>query len=446
MNKYFNTERERIVLSQIIDNEDDQNYYLEQVQDYKFYDRMHQHIIKIAKHLDSQKKIVSFQTIRDYIKLNENEINQTVLLSTLESIIEQEVGGSVEEHLQLIDELYQNRIIDDEIVIKVKKLQDDNKEISEIISHIQDSVSKIVLDTSENVSSTATKVLEAIKNNQTKGEDNLLTSIRHFDKGVGTKMHRYFVWAALSSVGKSAVSYDLMLKYFKNNPAGSIAIKYFSLEIPKEDFMLWLISNITSITFKRLEGGGMPLTPDEIKRVEMATEWISTLNLSIEDGINTIDDVALKTKKFCLENKDKHCLLFLDHHLKVKMKSKDIRQHVIDLSLTLANLAKHNNLSVHLLAQLRRDLLNEKYAESLHRPSADFIQESGSIFQDAHHVICLWRPDMYKYKGDDPNMKLPDIHDMHFIVEKNKNGQKDFDIVVKCQMKYAQLLDKEVPF
>lgn len=437
IDKYRDVERERTVLRFILTTED-QEYFINQVSEKKFYDRIHTHLVKIIRYMATEEKVISFTSVRDYIQLNEKEINQKRILEGLKTIYHHQSTCRFKEDIQYLDELQKNRLIDDQVINKTKKMLEENASSTEIIQHVQNSLAQVIVDKSESIEVTAEKVEEEILRGQQEGQASLKTGLHEFDQSVGIVKKRYFVVAALSSVGKSFWSYDLLLRLCEHNEKEELAIIYYSLEISKEDFLMWLACNLASVVFKRLEGGGKKLTEEELRRVKDALAYIKILPLTIISGTNTIDDIVLKTQKFVLENKGKHVVMFLDHHLKVEKVIKDTRQHVSDLSTALASLTSNYEITMVLLAQLRRELLDKKYAESDHRPSSAFIQESGSLFQDANHVICLWRPEMYRNP-----VHLPSMHDMHLIVEKNKNGQKDFDIILECCPKYAQIFNKE---
>lgn len=442
IDKYRDVERERAVLHFILTTED-QEYYINQLSEDKFYDRINGHLVKIIRYMDKEEKVISFTSLKDYIQLNEKEINQKRVLEGLKMVYNNPTVCRFKEDVQHLDELHKNRLIDDQVINKTKKMLEENASSVEIIQHIQNSLAKVIIDKSESVSTTAEKVEEEIIRGQQDGQASLKTGLTEFDLAVGIVKKRYFVVAALSSVGKSFWSYDILLRICQNNDKEEIALLYFSLEIPKEDFIMWLACNLACVVFKRLEGGGKKLSDEEMRKVKEALAYIKTLPLKIVSGVNTIDDVTLKTQKFVLENKGKHVVVFLDHHLKVEKVIKDTRQHVSDLSQALASLTTNYEITTILLAQLRRELMDKKYDETDHRPNSSFIQESGSLFQDANHVMCLWRPEMYRNP-----VHLPSMHAMHLIVEKNKNGDKDFDIILDCIPKYAQLFNPtdENPF
>jgi len=443
INKYYDTAREKVVLKAVLMASDQtQKVAIAYLKEHLFFEKLHRHFCKIIKFLDKEGKPISFTSLKDYINLNESENNQNPLKQQLTAIYDQELKGSLDDHVDFLESLYKNRIIDDHIVNETKRMLNDNASPQEILLHIQKSLAKIVMDNSGTLEDAVDQTMAYIERCQLMGQDVLKTGLKEFDEAIGIRMQRYFIIAALSSVGKSLASYALLLQIAKNNSFDKFAIKYFSLELPKSDVLLWLIANLTSITFKRLEGGGEKLSEQEIKDVKAATKYLKSIPLSIDDDVNYIEDIELKSKKFILDNPGKHIIIMADHHLKVSKRTNDMRQHVSDLSAKLQNIAKHDPVSVFLLAQLRRDLLNEKNAENNYRPSSEYIQESGSLFQDANHVICLWRPDMYT------GIELAETHHMHWIIEKNKNGQKDFDIILNCTPKYGQIEDpnETLPF
>jgi replicative DNA helicase len=119
-----------------------------------------------------------------------------------------------------------------------------------------------------------------------------------------------------------------------------------------------------------------------------------------------------------MDNKDKHCVFMVDHHLKFKAKGKDIRATVMGGSSACNRVAKQLHTTVLLLAQqLRPDKRRGNKEESDVMPNKFLIQESSSVEQDSDNIVCLFRPVLHQQLET-----IPDTHSMLGIIDKRRFG------------------------
>ncbi len=232
----------------------------------------------------------------------------------------------------------------------------------------------------------------------------------------GLRPGNLIVVAARPGVGKTAFALNIAHEIGVNRKEG---VAFFSLEMPKEELAIRLITIDSQIYSEKLSKGS--LSEDDLSSVSETVERFDWSQIIIDDKsgikINEIKNRARRLKE--------------SHNIKVVIidylqlisgsgtgRNYENRQtEVADISRSLKSMAKELDLPIICLAQLSRKT-EERDSK---KPILSDLRESGAIEQDSDSVIFLTRPDM-----TDPYQK-PGIVEIY--VSKNRHGPIDkFDL------------------
>ena len=147
-------------------------------------------------------------------------------------------------------------------------------------------------------------------------------------------------------------------------------------------------------------------------RIGHAVSLLDGRPLYLVSAAETLTQVAAWVRRL----REVHAVrvVFLDYlQLIGDSRSKDRQQEVAALSRGLARLAMREEVAMVALSQLSRE--PERRTDK--RPHLSDLRESGSLEQDAHLVLLLFRADMYDH---DPNS--PEAGTAEVIVAKNRAG------------------------
>jgi replicative DNA helicase len=220
---------------------------------------------------------------------------------------------------------------------------------------------------------------------------------------VGFKPQSLYVIAGRPAMGKTAIALNLASFLSISCP-----VKFFSLEMAKEELVMRQLASRTNISVQKQMKG--ELSHGEIQDLVEAREDIIKYQLNIDDtGGVTIQYIMSQARKFARQNNK--CAIFIDYLGLIKSK----RNHYNTVSLiseitqSLKSLAKEINAPVVLLSQLSREV--EKRDDK--RPMLSDLRDSGSIEQDADVVMFPFREEYYALR-DKP-------------IQKAKESEENFD-------------------
>ena len=213
---------------------------------------------------------------------------------------------------------------------------------------------------------------------------------------------------ARPSVGKTALALSMAA-----NIAGKYKKKvgFFSLETDGMALMQRLLAGEAKVNSHRIQSGF--LTQQEFSRLGKAGDVLYNSPMFICDTPN-MRLIDLRTEARKLRAKEKIEIIFIDYIGLISSESKDLQRHeqVAEISRSLKQLARELKVPVIVLAQVKREVKDE-------RPALSDLRESGSIEQDADLVIFLHRSK--KKEGDEE----PDVSagkEVDIIIAKNRNG------------------------
>lgn len=281
------------------------------------------------------------------------------------------------------------------------------------------------------------KSFTAISLTNSQGEDNVVSvtqalssTLNHLEKlinaeggitGHPTKWHDFddktlglhggdmIVIAGRPSMGKTTFALNMVERVTTNTELPSLV---FSMEMPKEQLMLKLLSSVGSIDQTALRSGKMGEL--DIKKLKDATVKLNKLPIHIDDrGLLTVADIRSTARKFIRQH-GKLGVIMIDYLQLIHTtgKQSELRAiEVAEISRSLKLLARELNVPVVVLSQLNRSLEQRPNK----RPIMSDIRESGAIEQDADNIFFIYRDEVYNENSQDKG--IADI-----IIGKQRNG------------------------
>jgi replicative DNA helicase len=227
--------------------------------------------------------------------------------------------------------------------------------------------------------------------------------------GGGLRKGALYVIAARPGIGKTAIMLQLATMMASTGP-----VALSSLEMPKEELILRLISQGTHIPHHMLERGE-PLGGEFRRRLDLWRDTTSSHAIAIDDRSSvTFADVRAHAR--AVQRTGGIIGGVAIDYLQLMSGAPGVpRQEVVSENARQAKLlARDLDAPVILLSQLNRE--SEKRVDR--RPALSDLRESGAIEQDADVVILLYRdPDADGNPGGVP-IPLP----LEFMVAKNRHG------------------------
>jgi len=195
-----------------------------------------------------------------------------------------------------------------------------------------------------------------------------------------------------------------------------IGVAVFSLEMPKEQLVMRMLSSEARVDSQRIRTGR--LVEQDWPKLGHAAGALAEANIHIDDS-PALSSLELRAKSRRLASRlsdgESPLGLVIVDYLQLMRGNERIdsrEQQISEISRSLKALAKELNLPVIALSQLNRAL--EKRPDK--RPQLSDLRESGSLEQDADTVIFLYREEVYEREKDD----LKGVAEI--IVGKQRNG------------------------
>ncbi len=264
----------------------------------------------------------------------------------------------------------------------------------------------------------------------------ITTGIRSVDDVLygGMAPGNLVIVAARPSVGKTALSLHMM----KASAMAGHKAAMFSIEMTTDELAMRLVSSVSE-EYEDENYGGMddkprrPLispykiangfdTQEDWDRFEQAVGQLDKLPIIVNDFARDLRDIV---SRVTVLNKQGLCdVAYIDYLGLIKQAQADSRaplyQQIADITGTLKATAKSLYIPIVLLCQLNREAAKQNKAPQLYN-----LRDSGSIEQDADVVLML---------GQTPGPKLPDLE---VWVRKNRQGEKDFGILMRPNDNYT---------
>lgn len=296
----------------------------------------------------------------------------------------------------------------------------EGKKASEIIETINDTIEKIVSNSSDyRIMSIKECLLPIVKDIEERYNKRgtllgLQTGFQTVDDiTCGLQDGRLYLLGARPSQGKSAMALNI---------AGSIAnhstVGILSLESSWKEIIMRDIASEAKVNSQNLSSGY--ISQSGMAQVVEACERISSKNMFIYDKPNcSLVEVIGQCRR--MVNRLKCNIIFIDYLQLVQTKADSDRERVAHVSKRLKDLARELKVPIVALAQLRRD-------SDGRRPGLGDFQHSSQLEQDAdvgmliYHQVCdkSTGAPLKKSKVDDEDKE--EVH-IYLLIDKNRDGR-----------------------
>jgi replicative DNA helicase len=218
------------------------------------------------------------------------------------------------------------------------------------------------------------------------------------------------ILAARPAVGKTTLALNFAVNAAVNK---KMPVAIFSLEMPKEQLAMRLLSYQAKIDSKRLRTAN--LLEHEYKSLNMAFGKLGDAPIYIDDNPG-ITPMELRAKCRRLQMEADVRLVIIDYLQLMRGSRKRIEnrfQEVSEIVREVKGFAKESKLPIIALSQLSRDV--EKRTGDDKRPRLSDLRETGEIEQTADLVMFIHREDYYDQSADN-------FSPTKIVIAKQRNG------------------------
>lgn len=220
------------------------------------------------------------------------------------------------------------------------------------------------------------------------------------------------VVGARPSIGKTALTVDMMIKGVKNdvNSYGT----YITCEMSEEQIVNRMFASNSNINLFKLRNAKKFLDSNDWEKLANTIGELSNVSkrFQIVDCYH-VEDIRRVVRKTKALNPNKDHVFYIDHldHVRIDGRFQSKHHEIGEIVHQLKQLARKENVAIVLLCQLSRGVESR---QDKHPTMAD-LRESGTIEQVADVIILLYRDDYYNKSS-----KMPGV--MELIIGKNRNG------------------------
>lgn len=354
----------------------------------------------------------AFDSLSIYQKYS--KVLDDVGLSYLAEIVATNFQNAIDTHVENVKDLSRRRSLL-KICEEVEESCFDNKNIDDIQADV---INKMLnVSSSKNsilsMSDVLNKTFEEIEiaYNSDGGIVGVRTGYKNFDLLTnGLKKGEYMVIGARPSMGKTAITLNLIAKIDKKSKAMLVETDMSITAIGTR--MLALTSYIENGKLAR----GLLSDDEYVKIGKVSAHQASKDNIFFTDKSNPrVEEIYAQAK--ILKKTKGLDVVVIDHIGKLKAKSNGSRyEQVTEVSNSLKKLAKDLDICVIALCQLNRSV--EQRADK--RPMLSDLRDTGAIEEDADIIGFLYR-DGYYSERENQEKVTTDILELDF--QKNRNGK-----------------------
>ena len=218
------------------------------------------------------------------------------------------------------------------------------------------------------------------------------------------------VIAARPAMGKTAFATNVALNAARQNGK---RVLFFSLEMSKDELADRITAAGLGVSTWKLEKGDV--TDEQITSLGEVIDGLQDFQFYIDDDHDT---TLSNLRSKAIAHKLQHGLdLLVVDYLQLVEVPREARhrenrvQEISMISRGLKQLARQLDVPVIALSQLNRAV--ESAPQAI--PHLSHLRESGSIEQDAHNVLMLWREGYYNEECEHPNL-------VTVFIRKNRQG------------------------
>ena len=255
---------------------------------------------------------------------------------------------------------------------------------------------------------------------------------------------------AFSGVGKTTLACQIATNVIRQHKR----VLFFSLEMPKEQIRDRLLSNLTSIEYKKIKNG--QLEGNELNKLISYNDRLSEMKsiLILED--THLTDITSKIQLEAIKNDID--IVFIDYVNLIRT-SKDYRneyEQIRECTKALKQLAKNINKPIVILAQAKQEVADKNVNGNIgvyQKLNDNDIAGGASIFRDSDKVIGMYRNvDLDQEAGRgaldekgllDYNSKSAEYNPacVNLLVRKCRSGKKE-TLAFKWEPKYYRISNR----
>lgn len=207
----------------------------------------------------------------------------------------------------------------------------------------------------------------------------ITTGLPHFDSHAGPiQAHEYVVIGARTSTGKSS----FMAQLAQHNLSRGLRVVYFTLETSARAVFLQMAAQRAEVNLRALRDEFSP----KIARFRQEQAWLRKQPIVILEKDLSLEQIEARCR--LLATSFKPDVVLIDYMGLIKVKGDGQYEKTTRLSKAMIPLRKTLGCALIVAAQLNRG--NEKESRA---PTRTDFRDSGSIEEDAHRLLALYRPD-----------------------------------------------------
>ncbi|MGA0242597.1 MAG: replicative DNA helicase [Candidatus Marinamargulisbacteria bacterium] len=411
-----NIEAEQSILGALMLSKDAMASVMGQIQPEDFYINRHAEMFKAALSLYQKNEAIDIVTKDDQLnkmKTLEKAGGKEYIADVLNSV---PTAANAHHYVDIVKEKAVLRRMITVGTDVVAKAFDDAEESDEMLNTAIKDFMEISKSNTENdfakIGDVVNNVWDNISDSYGK-DDQVLgipTGYKDFDLLCsGFQPSDLIILAARPAMGKTTLAMNFALNAAMQGNAG---VAVFSLEMPKEQLALRMLSSEAKVDMSRLRTAN--IAEQEYRGLAKALGRLSEAPIFIDDtpGISPMQ-LRAKCRRLMMDNDIK--IIMIDYLQLMRIGRKRIEsrfQEVSEIVREIKAIAKELNVNVIALSQLSRDV-EKRGVDAL--PKLSDLRESGEIEQTADMVLFIHREDYY----DSANTKTGLAN---LIIAKQRNG------------------------
>lgn len=452
--RLFNKELERDIIGMLFTKKESQLEILTSLKPEYFSSEENKALFEVILGMFYTQHDITYVGVYNFLELKLTIGNKQQVKDALEQACTESLKDSVFNSISILKELYKNRRIYYDVLMKGDIMFQNNEKTEDIISHMATIL--VGIDSGKKEIS-IDKVVDNVIDNilgVTKMEHGLHLGLDDLDiQFDGIKKDSYYLIGAESGAGKTAFLVDIIFRLCERH-ADKIAILFFSLEMSEKRVVKRAISRITRFSIQKMENRMKAMSENDQQIAKQAANQIRSYPLEIVYETMTNKQMSMRMRKFALEHPGKQLIVMVDHIGLVTGDTNDMRVNTINASTTMKSFCRDFDASVFVLTQFTKEIDSMENRKNFHRPHMGYIMESGRLRQDADVVWLLWRPETRfaeipygNQVAEDGSPVMWQTKDKLIILnEKNRDGQAPTDIIVKHNIACNVILNLSDPF
>ncbi len=407
-----------------------------------FYHPRHSIVFDAIKSLTSQKSPVDIVTVtRELMRLKQlEEAGGAYEVSNLPANVAS--SENTETHCRILLQLFFKRELIRLSVTLNKQGYDQWSDPFDMIDGLKKSIKNIESHIVTNSVADNNVIIDTVLENIEQASNNggiigASTGIKSFDLGImGLRKQLKYVFAALPGEGKTALVQTIAVNLTHTQGLPGVM---FSLEVPKEMFMMGCISKILNIPNHLMQTG--QLTDWEKHQIKCLKNTLFTKTLIIDDRGGIGPDQMWPTLRRLKESHNIQWFavdyLGIESLRGAEHRGKSSEQILDYITKEHKIMCKELDLIGFELVQFTKETRKREGAV----PHIGDLKGSAGIEANADVIVLIYRPEMHgikEYKG------LPDTHGFAELkIVKNRFGPPTKDLITKYEGHYTRFSDHE---